>query len=772
MQQKILKHAEKYAINDDYASLENDDIRAKSPILFVVLGNEVKESICVIKQTMHRKLMNAEGAAYFYIGINDSLEEEHVVSLSLPFENRDEKTYRSTLSERFLNAQEILIQLNEKVTRIKNMILEKSKLFDSWEQIYISVVCAAGDPISVLVPDLTVFFKKKLAEDFKQVFVDLFVIADEADEARAALRQAITMSLFKELDLYQNKDYRYLKPIEILPGDIRVNMAHQGELFDLIYLFTDRKENGQKIKEAKKQHYETLCYINLLKNRYQKSIEGLEAKEQYNNTLFRHNIRVEGVHRYASGNLAKVKRPGIGIYMTVAYHLYREYMNAIAYENKDNLVSLLDQIGLSAEKLSRSAYSLLPGKENLKDIYSLMSNQVSFKQVKNVSFKDAETMLYHDSCEAFFEDGFRAWADKKLQSEALKIKIKKEISDQIINDTKYGPYAINELFKEHNQVQIRSLREQVVLKKEELEKLVKEKQNKLVGQKIGTHFSLFDKKYLRDVKDYLIDEVYSLKYKLLQEEIKIRQIDNIQDVLELLQGDIKKDIEKLERTGQQLKGFMEEANRFEEEYLVQNVNEYYQRAVALKVEQLKKNRGNDFFSEEKFMGNILGFFEKEPEIFLERLFEIEEKYILSDEALFNLSFEEELLERANISAQYEDEKIVAKSDLYKMLYQSLEENSKACVYLDTAQMMHRYEEKYFFADRESEFITYSYERDKVSRNYKLGCINDKKKSSIEKIQLVGGFELSDLILTKSASRYYDVYTKEGYQFHGDSFTGI
>ena len=767
MQQKILERAEKYAAEYDFASLENDDIRAKSPILFVILGNEVKESICFIKQTMHKKFINAEGAVYFYIGTSGLIEEERVVSLSLPFDERDEKTKRNALSKKFIEDQQLLIQFNEKVTKIKNMILEQNKLFSNWQQIYVSVISAAGDETSVLIPDITVFLKKKFLEVFKQVAIDLFVIAGEEDETQEALRQAMTMSLFKELDFYQDKNYRYSGPIEMLPGDIRVDVEHTGELFDLIYLLTDRKENGEKIKNAKRNHYETLCYVSLLKNRYQKNIETSESKEQYNNTLFRNNIRKAGEHRYASCNLAKVKRPGIGIYMTVAYHLYREYIKTITYENKEDIEDLCSLIGLSEEKLNSFALSFLSAKDVIKNIHTLMCNEVSFKALKNLSFRDAETMLYQESCKDFFELNFLAEADKKLKDEAYKIKIEKEILDLVINHKKYGPYAIGELFKEYNAVKIRNLREQIMLKKVQKEALLEEKENSLVGQKIGTHFSLFDKKYLRDVKAYLIDEIYELKYSILHEDVKLKQIDCIHALLEKLHEKVKKDINKLENIEQQLNTFREEAARFEEDYLVQNVNEYYQKIVTLKVEKLRKNRGEQFFCEEAFMGNTLEVLKKDPENLMERLFEIEEKYILNDEALFNLPFEEELLERANISAQYEDEKIVAKTDLYKMLYESLEENSRACVYLDTTQSDHHYEEKYFFADRESEFIRYAYERDKASRNYKLGCINDKKKSSIEKIQLIGGFRLSDLILSKSAARYYEVYTKAGYKFHRD-----
>ena len=165
------------------------------------------------------------------------------------------------------------------------------------------------------------------------------------------------------------------------------------------------------------------------------------------------------------------------------------------------------------------------------------------------------------------------------------------------------------------------------------------------------------------------------------------------------------------------------------------------------------------------MGPIHRLLDKSQEELLEELFNVAERVILNDERLFGISFEEELLARANMLIEYEDKEVVAKSELYNLLYQSLEENSKPCVHLDTTLSPHRYEEKYFFGDRESEFISYAYKRDQSSRNYKIGTISDKRKSVIEKLQLMGGFRLQDLIFTRSASRYYEAYKEKGYCFH-------
>lgn len=766
MKQKILERAKNHALHYNDTLLKNDDIRVKSPILFIMLGNKAEESIDVIKTAMNQNAMNGEGIVYFNIGLTSAVEKENVVSLSLPFHCEEEKTYRSILTRKLLEDQTLLMALNQKVHKLKQSILNKSKMFTNWEQISVVVITAANDPLSVLLPDITVLVQNKLQEDFKQVFTDLFVCVDE-EEQNTALNQARTMSLFKELDTYQSPDYYYERSVEVLDETIKVTLTHKHQLFDIVYILTDKQENGQKIERAKEQHYETIAAVSFLKNRYQKQIEMEEAKEQYNNALFMNNIRFKAQNRYASAKLAKVKKPDIGIYMAVAYHLYNTYKDSLKYEGTDEMATLFDALGLSDTKLNQFVYTALPSSEMLKNIYSLMSHQRSFKELKNLSFKEAEALLYGKACEEFFEVNFKVAAGNILKTEAMWVKLKEQIIKGVLDNPTYGPYAFYELFKEENMMKIGNIREQILFSQRQLEEQIKEKQEQLVGQRIGTKFSILDKKYLKDVKDYLVEEIYELKYKSLKEELKVKQIDYIKVLLEGLYEEIKDQIKKLDQVGGLLKELMEEANKFEEEYLVQNVKEYYEKVVAEKIEQMKKARGEDFFHDEKFMGDMTQLLSQGPEYFFERLLNIEEKYILIDEKLFQTSFEDELLARANVAVNYEDTEIVAKSELYNMLYESLEENSRVCVYLDTVELGHRYEEKYFFGDRESEFMNYTYQRDQSSRNYKLAYINDKKKSSMEKLQLMGGFKLSDLVLAKAAERYYEVYLKEGYKFHSD-----
>ena len=139
------------------------------------------------------------------------------------------------------------------------------------------------------------------------------------------------------------------------------------------------------------------------------------------------------------------------------------------------------------------------------------------------------------------------------------------------NHPDYGPYALEELFKIEQTKILEKLREQYYYEIKQIELLIEEKENKLVGEIIGSKFGLLDKKYLRDVKAYLVSEVYSLKYDRLEKKLKIRAMEYIKDIAEELYQEIKLELKKLEEVGGILKDLMEESSKFEEAYLVQNV---------------------------------------------------------------------------------------------------------------------------------------------------------------------------------------------------------
>lgn len=775
--EEILERAKHYALEYDEVVLRSNDIRMKSPVLFVLLGNRVRDGLTIIEEAMSRNVMNGEGAVYLTISSKENeenkKEEAYIrkstldhkinrVELTLPKEK--ESLERGELG-RLIEDEMFLQNLNESVLNIKKLILEENKVFTYWEQVHVSILIAASDPISVLLPDLVVLLKNKLGQDFKQVFMDLFIRLEETGEDSIPMNKALAFSLFSELDVYQSSDFSYEKEIEILDDQIKLKVQSKESLFNLVYILSDKKENGQKINEATRAYYESMVAVNLLKNRDQKTVEIDEAREQYNHNVFISSIKEMARNRYCTARLAKVKKPGVGIYLAVAYHLFNAYKKELSYEGLDESQALLEVAELSEQKILEKVSESLPSEEGLREIYSLISRSVSFRELKATSFKEAENYLYGTSAKDFFELNFEKVGEKNLKAKLEEEKIRQNLMDHVVSNPSYGPFAIRQLLESEAFKRLDIQREKYLYKIKSYEAQIEEKESFIVGEYINGGLSLFEKKYIKEVKDYFIKEVYKLKYALLVEKLQVKAIDALKETLEVFNEKLNKKLEKLGHIEIMLLGMMEESNKYEEEYLVQNVKEYYESLVKEKLEALHQTKGEYFLHDEKYMGPIHRLLNESEEGVLERLFNVAEKVILSDEKLFGVSFEDELLARANMLIEYEDKEVVAKSELYDLLYQSLEENSKPCVHLDTTVSPHRYEEKYFFGDRESEFINYAYKRDQSSRNYKIGTISDKRKSIIEKLQLMGGFRLQDLIFTRSAKRYYEAYEEKGYCFH-------
>ena len=80
---------------------------------------------------------------------------------------------------------------------------------------------------------------------------------------------------------------------------------------------------------------------------------------------------------------------------------------------------------------------------------------------------------------------------------------------------------------------------------------------------------------------------------------------------------------------------------------------------------------------------------------LARLMEVCRSLLLSAEPL-RLPFEEELLQRANVTITYGDRDVLTRDDLFRRLYRTLEEQAVVRIRVFDYTQEHRYEEKYFW----------------------------------------------------------------------------
>lgn len=45
-------------------------------------------------------------------------------------------------------------------------------------------------------------------------------------------------------------------------------------------------------------------------------------------------------------------------------------------------------------------------------------------------------------------------------------------------------------------------------------------------------------------------------------------------------------------------------------------------------------------------------------------------------------------------------------------------------------------------------------------------MHEKRSSGVEKLNLMGGFHLEDLMYYRNGKAYYETYVQNGYEFHG------
>ncbi|MBW7460261.1 transcription initiation factor TFIID, partial [Paenibacillus sepulcri] len=201
-----------------------------------------------------------------------------------------------------------------------------------------------------------------------------------------------------------------------------------------------------------------------------------------------------------------------------------------------------------------------------------------------------------------------------------------------------------------------------------------------------------------------------------------------------------------------------------DDYIGQNIFDYYERVTGSVMQDIEEKRGAGAFFEERLVGRVMELLDQGEHAFIERLTGICRRHILTAEP-FAQTFEEELLQRANVSVAYHNQQAVSRDELFHRLYRTLEDNAAIHIRLLDYTHQHRYEEKYLFGDRESEFIRYALSVDETSRIYKLGCVHEKRSSGVEKLNIMGGFHLEDLMYYRNGKVYYEAYLQNGYEFH-------
>jgi len=777
LRELLQKYANTFSIQLEQISLsENEQRSVNHPIVFLFLGDLVKDALQTIMTINEEKWQNSSGVLYFHAHQADTITGgENVLSIQLPGDDLDRKTQRKDIHEAFHQDETKLIELNKIFRKLSSKLAEYGKNYSSLKKVNLCVVTAINDPATILIQEMTLLLKSILQESFRLVEVDLYgLMKEKQDGENFALSTSLGISFLKELDHYQHDEYTFKKELQLTEDYLRLPVSHPpSPLFDIVYLLSDKNEDGLISSDAAQQNIEIISNLNLLKNR--KMITDYHEKmDSYQHQDFKRGIKGHSqTPVYASAGFSKVTRPNKAIALHAASHFLHELVvswKTASVQPKEKVLSLFE---LSEASFQTYFHECLPPIEKIADMNGLIGVANSYQSVKGMSVSEAENYLYEGGTEQFFLANFEEPVHEHLQWLDLRAQIERCLYENVLHHEQYGIYCAYLWTSDKPGTEVNILNEIDKLERDtKNERSEKELRLQQYYQQLVDHcdfkksyLPFSDKKNLNNFVRYFFEVVYGTKYEILKLEVKLAILKQYRAVLEEHHRYLGKRIAVIDQADSLLKQAAAESLYDSDDVLDKNIAEYYAGMIARITAKLKEKRGPYFFSDERFFGNVDSLLESgDPDPLLERLLLVCNREVLTHEE-FHRSFEDELLERANVMTRYEDREILSKEDLFKQLYLRLHENSTIHIEVFQYTQDHRYEEKYFFGDFYSKFMQFALEKEVESRHCKVGCAHEKKSSGLEKLTLMGGFRLKDLMYFRNGEKYYKAYCENGYEFH-------
>ncbi|MBV7505686.1 hypothetical protein KW850_10520 [Bacillus sp. sid0103] len=500
-----------------------------------------------------------------------------------------------------------------------------------------------------------------------------------------------------------------------------------------------------------------------------------EKMDSYNHAAFRKGIR--GNSRdpvYASAGFSKVNRPNKAIALFAASHFYNELIEALKAPISQPREKVLNLFALSEASFQKYYHKCLPLIDKLEDMNGLIGVTNSYQTVKRMSVREAEDYLFEGGAERFFYSNFKEPVSERLKQFNLKLMIQRLLDENVIQHELYGLYCayfwtadstgseisvIHEIHK-----MLTDTKNEQVEKQARLEQYYQQLVDSCDFKKSYLPFS--DRKNLYNFLHYFFESVYGTKYELIKLDVKQTILKQYLEVLEENHLKLQTKINHINEVGSYLKQAAAESLYEADDYLDKNIPEYYAEMITRIIAKLKEKRGAHFFSDDRFFGNLVGLLENGATALLDRVLHVCSREVLTQEE-FHRNFEDELLERANVMTHYENRDVLSKSELFTQLYNRLDDQSSIQIEVFNYTQEHRYEEKYFFGDFYSKFMEFALEKEHETRQCKVGCAHEKKASGIEKLTLMGGFHLRDLMYYRNGEKYYKAYCNEGFEFHSE-----
>ncbi|CAH1215531.1 hypothetical protein PAECIP111892_04113 [Paenibacillus auburnensis] len=798
---EALGYAEQYAAQEEAQHSKGDGRSSiHYPALFLFLGDKVTPAIGPVLERCERKWDNAAGVLALHAAAQgssgqgsgkgygvkvqetgkdytDDSSRERVMTMGLPdTAGRDPRTVRQDVYREFHEDSRYLAGMNRTLRRLGNSIADYGRLYSSFDVIHLSIITRVDDPLNVLLPEVALLARAVLGQSFKSVQTDLYVLINEREQGdNFGYSSSVGLAFLRELDGMQLPGYKFNAPLLVTEEGLSIPVAHgPSAMFDLVYLLSDKNERGMMSAGGMEDNYEIIAHISLLKNRVRPLSDQATGHGGYNNMTFKSGIRGStGREGYASAGFSAVRRPSKPIALAVLYHAFH-YL-AAELRGGGSSWSLRERqalLGLTPEALRERAAGLLPDEAGIAEMTGLMSHgRPSFSELKPLTLREAEELLFGGGGEAYFRSNFadvsaaraaaldpaREWgAVLAAQEQSAAPVTFYQLAEWTAEQGEAGGSVLNAL-RQH----MGGLRSAIASAEEELDRLYSETVDRQSFQRVP----LLDKRTVRNFIHYLFDSIYTRKYEILRLKLELNLAVSYDTALEQLHAESKAKVQTMEALDEELRSLALASTLRSSEAVDQNIMEYYRTVTAEVMQDIQTRRGANIFASDRFMGSISELLRQGGTAVIRRLIDVCRKELLTAEP-FALPFEEELLRRANVAAAYENREIVSKEELFKRLYLSLEDGASINVRLFEYTQEHRHEEKYFFGDSASEFLRYALTVDETTRIYRLGVVHEQRRSGVEKLNLMGGFHLEDLLYYRNGKVYYETYVQNGYRLHG------
>lgn len=760
---------------------DDDQSSLHYPTVFLFIGDEAEHAIEPMIRSNELKWDNNAGVIYLHIASSESEKSDgssyasnvmRVALTGLTSDEGDNKARRRDIGIAFHKEDRHLVRLNRVLRQVSNTIADYGRLYASFDRLHLAVITRVDDPMNVLAAEISLLAQSILEQLFKSVQMDMYALINEREQSDTfGYAGAAGISFLRELEGMQRPEYEYSGRLQITGDGLSIPVVHRpSPLFDLVYILSDRNERGITAINGMQTNYEIICNILLLKNRKQKDAQNYSNEGSYNNSSFKNSLMTEsGRQGFVSAGLSKVNRPNYSIALTVLYHFFKGLAVRLKETPELDPKIKLGFFGLDSTSIEGKIAEIVPGEDSLADMTGLLTSGIRYEQLRRMSLREAEEALYGDGCTAFFRKHFIHVAEDRISQVNAAEELRRNVNQAMRGYPQIGFYQIAAWTDERNEAgsviefvrtRIRNLVIEISQAQEELERSHETRVEDLKIQRLP----FMDKQNLRSFIRVFLDTIYRQQWQLLRLETELALYRKFAAELELLHESYSIRVQQMAALEEELKETALQSIRLADDYIGQNIFDYYERVTETVMQEREEKHGSSAFFEDTLMGNVTDLLEKGNEAFIERLIGVCRKHVLTADP-FTQTFEEELLQRANVSVAYSNRIALSKAELFNLLYRTLEDNAAINIRLLDYTHEHRYEEKYLFGDRESEFIRYALGVDETSRIYKLGCVHEKRSSGVEKLNLMGGFHLEDLMYYRNGKVYYEAYMQNGYEFH-------